>query len=106
MTERIGRLRHRVQLQAPQRASDDIGGAALSWSDEGEVWAAVIAVGASQSADYDAAPSISSFNVTINSRDDVRPGWRVVWSARSLRIVGMRNDGGPRIELFCEEEAL
>lgn len=106
MSERIGQLRHRVRLESLQRTADDIGGAALSWVNEGDVWAAVIAVGASQAVGFDAAPATSSFTVTINRRDDVRPGCRVVWSARSLRVVGKRDDGGPRIELFCEEEAL
>jgi head-tail adaptor len=106
VTERIGPLRHRVRLESPQRANDEIGGAALSWANEGDVWAAVIAVGASQGAAFDTAPTTSSFTLIINRRDDVRAGWRVVWSARALRIVGKRDDGGPRIELFCEEESL
>jgi head-tail adaptor len=106
VTERIGALRHRVRLESPQRAAHDIGGAVLSWINEGDVWAAVIAVGASQSAAFDAAPAAASFTIAINRRDDVRAGWRVVWSARALRVIGKRDDGGPRIELFCEEEVL
>ncbi|MDX2274650.1 MAG: head-tail adaptor protein [Hyphomonadaceae bacterium] len=90
MTERIGPLRERVSLQSPQRSADDIGGAALSWNDEGDVWAAVTAAGAAQGVAYDAAPAISSFSLTINRRTDLRAGWRVIWRARSLRIVGVR----------------
>jgi head-tail adaptor len=106
VTERIGPLRRRVRLESPHRADDDMGGAALSWIDEGDVWAVVRAIGASQSAVFDAAPSVSSFNMIINRRDDVRSGWRVLWGARAMRIIGKRDDGGPRIELFCEEESL
>lgn len=106
MIDAIGALRMRVRLERPVRADDDIGGGVLSWSDEGDVWAAVTVLGASQSAVFDAAPFTASYRVTINRRDDVRAGWRVIWSARSLRIVGVRDDGAVRLELNCEEEML
>ena len=34
----------------------------------------------------------------------VRAGWRVVWTTRVFRILGIRDQGGARIELICEEE--
>ena len=103
--DRIASLRHRVRLERPERADDDIGGGALTWSDEGEVWASIAATSAVQGADFDAAPATTSFRIVINRRE-VKPGWRVVWNARSLRITGVRDDGGPQIELSCEEELL
>ncbi len=106
MIDRIATLRERVRLERPLRAGDELGGGALSWSAEGEVWAEIIAVGAAQSTAYDSAPSRASYRVTINRREDVRAGWRVIWNARPLRIVGVRDEGGPRIELNCEEEML
>ena len=106
MSDAIGALRARVKLQSPTRVADELGGAAISWADEGDVWAEIEAGGASDGAAFDANPSIANFRMTINRRDDVRAGWRVVWGARRLRIVGVADAGAPRILLNCEEEML
>jgi head-tail adaptor len=106
MSDPIGALKARVTLQRPTRIADEIGGAAIAWSNEGEVWAAIDAGGATQGADYDGAPSVAAFTVTINTRTDVRAGWRLIWGDRVLRIRGVANDGGARIALNCEEEKL
>lgn len=106
MSDAIGALKARVTLQRPTRIADEIGGAAIAWSDEGDVWAAIAANGATQSADYDIAPAFASFTVAMNARPDVRAGWRLLWGERVLRIRGVVDDGGARIELNCEEEKL
>lgn len=102
----IGAMRARVRLERPTRTADDLGGASLAWANEGDVWAAIEAAGAGGAAAFDAAPSISAYRLTINRRDGVRAGWRVVWGGRVLRIVGVRDEGAPRIILNCEEEKL
>lgn len=99
-------MRARVRLQSPVRAPDDIGGAAISWADEGDVWAAIEATGAAHGAGFGASPALSAFRITINRRADVRAGWRVMWGARVLRVTGVRDEGAPRIILTCEEERL
>lgn len=106
MSDAIGAQRARVQLLSPSRVADEIGGVAIAWSDAGAVWAEISAGGAGQGADYDTAPSVSSFTLRINRRDGVRTGWRVQWGARLLRVTAVRDDGAPRIELLCEEEIL
>ncbi len=102
----IGAQRARVRLERPLRTGDDLGGGAIAWVDAGEVWAAVSAHGASLSVAFDTAPSLAGHALTINRRDDVRAGWRVVWGARAMRIVGVRDEGAARIDLICEEERL
>lgn len=106
MSDVIGALRARVKLQSPTRVADEVGGAAIAWSDAGDVWAEIVAGGADEAASYDAAPSLASYRVTINRRDDVRAGWRVAWGVRRLRIVGVADDGRPRLQLNCREETL
>ncbi len=106
MSDAIGAMRARVRLESPTRTLDTLGGAAISWVSQGEVWAVLVAGGAGQSANFDAAPSVTAHTFTINRRSDVRAGWRVVWGARVFRIVGVRDSGGARIELACEEEIL
>lgn len=104
MSEAIGALRARIKLQRPERVADEIGGAAVLWTDEGDVWAEIAATEASSSAAYDGATAVTAFRATIYRRSDVRGGWRALWDARTLRIVAVRDDGAARIELLCEEE--
>lgn len=104
MSDAIGALKARVTLQSPLRVADEIGGAAIAWSDEGDVWAEIIALGAAEGAAFDASVSVSSYRVTVNRRADIRAGWCVAWGARLLRITGVKDQGEARIELTCEEE--
>jgi head-tail adaptor len=104
MNEAIGAMRARVRLESPTRVGDNIGGAAIAWIHQGDVWAEIVVRGASQGAAFDAAPSISALTLTINRRADLRAGWRAIWGVRVLRILGVRDEGGARIQLSCEEE--
>lgn len=106
MSENIGAMRARVALQSPVRSSDAIGGAALSWTDEAEVWAEIVAGGVAQGADFDTAPSVSGYTMTINRLDGLRAGWRVLWSGRVFAVRGVRDEGAARVQLICEEEVL
>jgi SPP1 family predicted phage head-tail adaptor len=106
MSDAIGARRTRVTLQRPTRVADEIGGAAIAWSSEGDVWAEIEAGSASDGAAFDVNPSNAAYRVEINRRDDVRAGWRIAWGARRLRIVGVADEGAPRIQLNCQEETL
>ena len=106
MSDAIGAMRARVTLKRPTRVADEIGGAALIWINAGDAWAEIAAGGASERADYDGEPATGAYTVRIHRRDDVRPRWRIAWGARVLRVVAVRDDGGPRIDLICEEEIL
>jgi head-tail adaptor len=106
MSDAIGVLRARVTLQSPLRTPDDLGGAMLSWADEGDAWAEIKPASAKQGIAYDTAPSVGLYAAIINRRSDVRAGWRLLWGVRTLRITGVRDGGDARIELSCEEEVL
>jgi head-tail adaptor len=106
MSENVGAMRVRVRLESPTRTPDAMGGAALAWSNQGDVWAEVRAGGAGRSGAFDTAPSVTTYTMIIHRRSDVRAGWRVAWAARVFRIVAVRDEGAPRIELICEEEIL
>lgn len=106
MNDAIGAQRARVKLQSPNRVADEIGGAAIAWSDEGDVWAEIEGGSADEAFAFDASPSVATYRVTINRRADVRAGWRIAWGGRRLRIMGVADEGAPRIRLNCREEAL
>jgi len=103
MSDAIGAMRARIMLQSPQRVADEIGGAAILWSDEAEVWARIEAMSASERAAFDGMSASASFRLAINRRDDVRAGWRIVWGERVLQIGGVIDDGAARIALMCAE---
>lgn len=106
MSDAIGALWARVMLQRPVRVADEIGGAAIVWTDVGAAWAEITGGGAVEAAAFDADASTASYRLTIRARDDVRAGWRVAWRARLLRIVGISDAGAPRLTLMCTEERL
>ena len=106
MSDAIGALRAHVTLQSPTRVADEIGGAAIMWADACAVWAEIVSGGAGEAAAFDADASTASYRLSIRARDDVRAGWRVLWGARVLRIVGVADAGAPRLTLACTEERL
>lgn len=96
-------MRARVTLQSPTRVADEIGGAALLWSDVAEIWAEIEAQSADLRPVHDGVSAEASFRVVINRRDDVRAGWRILWDERVLQIAGVIDDGAPRVALVCAE---
>ncbi len=103
MSDALGAMRARVTLQAPARVADEIGGAALLWSPQGDVWAAIEAEGAGEIAAFDTLAASRRLRLTINRFDGVAAGWRASWGERRLRVVGVLDEGAPRIILLCEE---
>lgn len=97
-------MRVRVALQSPERVADEIGGAAIHWTHEGQAWAHVAALGASADAAFDGVVASASFRIEIYRREDIRAGWRVLWDERVLTVDGVVDDGAPRMALLCTEE--
>lgn len=104
MSDALGAMRHRVTLQKPTRVADEIGGAAIAWSNEGVAWAEIEALAGGDAPAFDVQRSVSSFRVSMHRRDDVRAGWRLLWGERRLRVVSAADDGAPKLSLICEEE--
>lgn len=103
MSNAIGAMRERVLLQSPLRVADEIGGAAISWVNEGAVWAEIVAGSASENVDHDRTRGVANYRLTINRVIGLRVGWRVLWDERALRVVGVADDAAPRMTLICEE---
>ena len=105
MNDTIGAMRARVTLQRPAHIADEIGGAAISWVNEGAVWAEIVAGGAAESVDHDRTRGVANYRVTINRVADIRVGWSVLWGERVLRVAAVADAAAPRMSLTCEEEA-
>ncbi len=103
MSEAISTLSARVRLLKPVRMDDDLGGAAIAWSDQGGAWAAISARGASEDTGADALAVRAEYTMRIRARADVRAGWRLAWGARLFRILSVHDAEDARLALACEE---
>lgn len=102
----IGSLSRRVGLERPDRVEDLGGGGSIVWTPVDVVWASVRASGAAEDVVGDALGARVSHELRIRWRDDVRPGWRVGFDGRRLRVRAVLDRDGRRrwLHLECEEE--
>ena len=106
-TERIGRLRHRVLLQAPAGAADGGGGTVAAWSDVATVWAAIAPLTGRERVQAEQVAARASHRVTIRWRAGVTAAMRLSMGARAFAIRAVLDPDGRRrwLELACEEGA-
>lgn len=85
----IGKLRHRLRLEAPARTADGGGGADVSWSLVAEVWAAFRPYTGSEREEHDGLKARVSHEVWIRRRDGVRSDMRFVMGARVFDVLAV-----------------
>lgn len=100
-----GDLGERVTIEAPLRASDGAGGAAISWSEVATVWADVISFKGTELFNADKLEAREPFRVVIRHRTDVTADMRLRWRGRVLDIRGAFDPDGRRrwLAIDCEE---
>lgn len=98
---RIADLRHTVQIQEPQRTPDDGGGATVTWTTMGLVWAKVVPVTGREDVQSHKRRSVISHNVIVRWRPNLSPLHRLVWTDRVLEILSVYDPGGRRRWLVC-----
>jgi head-tail adaptor len=69
----IGNLRHRLTLEAPVEMSDGAGGVARSWTEAGQIWAAIEPIGANDTVVADKRLGALTHRVTLRRRGDDPP---------------------------------
>ncbi|GAM98860.1 hypothetical protein U91I_02496 [alpha proteobacterium U9-1i] len=106
MTDTIGALRTRIRIESQTRVADEIGGVALAWTAQGEAWAEIVVGGGGEAGAYDAARSATSVRLRVRRRPGDWLRSRVRNGDAAYRVLAVRDDGGPWIELVCEEERL
>jgi SPP1 family predicted phage head-tail adaptor len=82
----VGELRTRLILEAPSRASDGGGGAAITWQEVAEVWAAVRPLAGGEDFALDRVAGRISHEIVIRYRADVTPKMRFRQEARVFDI--------------------
>jgi SPP1 family predicted phage head-tail adaptor len=108
MRPRIGKLRHRLTLEAPVRSADGGGGASIAWDEVAQIWGAVEASGGGEAVDADRVSGARQLIVTLRYRDDVAPAMRFRLGGRLFPIrAALDADGRKRfLRCLCEERDL
>jgi SPP1 family predicted phage head-tail adaptor len=91
---RIGKLRHRLTLEAPQTTADEIGGRSVTWVPVTTVWTAIETVNGNEIGAGDATDARAFHRITIRHRGDVGPAMRLSKGARIFEIIAVRDADG------------
>ena len=106
----IGKMRHRVALQAESRAPDAAGGYAVTWTTVATVWARIEPQGAGETVAAGQLTAPVSHRVTVRRRSDISPtaSMRLLFGSRVFDIRGVLNqdEGNRYLVLICEENVV
>lgn len=105
---RIGSLRHRLMLEAPQRISDAAGGVFETWTSIGQVWAEVTPITGNETFAADRIVGRVTHSIAVRARSDLSPAQRLRLGDRifEIRAVLMADHRHHRMRLICEERDL
>ena len=104
MRARIGRLRHRLTLEAASRANDGGGGTVCSWEALGELWGAVEAATGKEAVAADRVTGRAAYQIIIRYRDGVTPAMRFRRGTEAFDILAALDKDGRRRFLVCQCE--
>ena len=97
----IGRLRHRLALEAVSRSPDGGGGASETWTTVTIVWAEITPTGGTESVDADALTGRISHEIVFRYRPDVAPAMRLRGASRIFEIAAVIDVDERRRWLRC-----
>lgn len=90
-----GKLRHRVQLQAPIETRDDLGGVQSVWMTMDELWCNIEPLRGKEVFEAQSIEARLSHKITLRAIEPIDPRWRLVWvaMARAFQIHSVRDLG-------------
>lgn len=107
MSIAAGRLRHRVELQAPVHTQNPTTGEVVTtWTKKADVWAAVEPLSAREFIQSATTQSQITTRITIRYRQEIDATWRIVYRGKYYNIHGVLADKDSGIEyitLPCSE---
>lgn len=103
----IGRLRTRLGIYVPQTVPDALGGAQTTWTLYGQSWADIRPLSQSERGKDGRAAVLQTYKVVIRHRPDFPERARLLWGARTLRVITASDPDNlrERLHLICEEES-
>lgn len=99
---RIGALRHRVVLEAPDRISDGGGGATVTWSTVAELWASIDPRSGGERLVGEGVAGGMSHVIAVRYRSGVEPAMRFRLGSRRFEILASRDIDERRRVLVCD----
>lgn len=92
---RAGALRHRVEIQAPFEARDDIGGVTQVWMVVGEAWADIQPLKGQEIFEAASIEGRLSHRITMRGLTVLEPRWRLVWKDmnRAFQLYSIKDVG-------------
>ena len=108
MTLAIGKLRHRLTLEAPSSTADGGGGAGIAWTAVAEMSGAIETMTGGEIVVADRISGNRQVIVSIRHREDIAPAMRFRLGGRLLAIRAVVDPDGKRKHLrcLCEERDL
>lgn len=97
----IGRLRHRLTLEAANRTPDGGGGASEAWTTVAEVWAEITPIAGTEAIDADALTGRVSHEIVFRYRSGVAPVMRLRSGTRLFDIAAVIDVDERRRWLKC-----
>lgn len=101
MRPAIGRLRHRLTLEAASRTPDGGGGAVETWTSVAQVWGRIQPTGATEIAGADGLGGRISHEITLRYRAGVTPAMRLISNGRRFEILAVMDIDERRRWLKC-----
>lgn len=108
MKQRIGKLRHRLTLEAPSRTEDGGGGAIPGWDAVAELWGAIESGSGDERIGADRVTGERQAVIVVRHRDGVGPSQRFRLGERLFHIRAVLDPDGRRrfLRCLCEERDL
>ena len=98
----IGRMRHRLTLEAPVESDDGAGGRSLAWTAIATVWGAIEEVSGQEAAPEEAEIELRRLRITVRASVEIRASRRFVAGDRIIDILGVRDAEGRGRYLLCD----
>ena len=98
---RAGKLRHRLIIESPQRASDGAGGAVVTWTQVASIWAHVTPVSARELRSAGQRAEKLTHRITLRYRSGINATMRLVGEGRVFNIDAIINEDERDHWLVC-----
>jgi len=101
----IGKMRHKVEVQAPVNSSDGGGGSTRTWSTVSTRWAKISPKGGNESYRQAQVQETLTLEITIRWLENIGTNYRLKYGSRIFNIKNLRNieERSRYIVMQCEE---
>lgn len=88
---RIGKLRHRLELQSPTQSQGSTGEVTTSWATDSTVWGSLRPLSGKEREDASQINEEINYRARIRYNSSINPEWRIVNDSNTYEIVTILN---------------